>query len=68
VAKYQSQVLETAAGLPTRNADIISRLNSDLLDVTQLYEQLAEPLGLWECKLADLHCPNRYDAALVTNI
>jgi nuclear pore complex protein Nup155 len=39
-----------------------------LLDVTQLYEQFAEPLGLWECKLAILHCANHYDAALVTNI
>ena len=46
----------------------ISRLNCDLLDVTQLYEQFSEPLGLWECKLAILHCANHYDAALVTNI
>jgi hypothetical protein len=46
----------------------ISRLNCDLLDVTQLYEQFSEPLGLWECKLAILPCANHYDAALVTNI
>ncbi len=34
----------------------------------QLYEQFAEPLGLWECKLAILHCAGHYDAALVANV
>ncbi|KZS02145.1 Nuclear pore complex protein Nup155 [Daphnia magna] len=68
VAKVQSQVLEAVSRLPSRNADTISRLHSDLLDVTQLYEQFAEPLGLWECKLAILHCANHYDSALVTSI
>ncbi|KAI9555074.1 hypothetical protein GHT06_017589 [Daphnia sinensis] len=68
VAKVQSQVLEAVSRLPSRDADTISRLHSDLLDVTQLYEQFAEPLGLWECKLAILHCANHYDSALVTSI
>ena len=36
--------------------------------VTQIYEQFAEPLCQWECKLAILHCAYHYDAALVTNI
>ena len=52
----------------TDQQDIIGRLNSDLLDVTQLYEQFAEPLALWECKLAILHCAGHYDAALVTSV
>ena len=68
VAKVQSQILKAVSRMPNRDADTISRLNCDLLDVTQLYEQFAEPLGLWECKLAILHCANYYDAALVTNI
>lgn len=74
VAKVQSQVLEAVSRLQTTGiqghnaatiAEAISRLNADLLDVTQLYEQFAEPLGLWECKLAILHCAGHYDAALV---
>lgn len=68
VAKVQSQVLEAVSRLPTRDPDVISRLNSDLFDVTQLYEHFAEPLGLWECKLAILHCAGHNDAALVTNV
>lgn len=76
VAKVQSQVLEAvvrlqASGSQTHNAttiaEAVSRLNADLLDVTQLYEQFAEPLGLWECKLAILHCAGHYDAALVSS-
>jgi nuclear pore complex protein Nup155 len=68
VAKAQSQILEAVSRIPNRDADTISRLNCHLLDMTQLYEQFAEPLGLWECKLAILHCANHYDAALVTDI
>lgn len=71
VAKVQSQVLDTVSHLPPHTpgvSEAISRLNADLLDVTQLYEQFAEPLGLWECKLAILHCAGHSDAALVVNV
>jgi nuclear pore complex protein Nup155 len=68
VGKVQPQILEAISRMPIHDADTISRLNCDLLDVTQLYEQFAEPLGLWECKLAILQCVNHYDVALVTNI
>ena len=77
VAKVQSLVLEAISRLQSSGsqgqnavviAEAIGRLNSDLLDVTQLYEQFAEPLGLWECKLAILHCAGHYDAALVNYI
>ena len=68
VAKVQSQILEAVSRLHSRDAETINRLHCELLDVTQLYEQFADPLCLWECKLAILHCANHYDAALVTNI
>lgn len=68
VAKVQSQVLDAVTRMPGNTSELIGRLNADLLDVTQLYEQFAEPLGLWECKLAILHCAGHYDAALVSNV
>ena len=34
----------------------VSRLNSDLVDITALYQDWAEPYQLWECKLAILQC------------
>ena len=64
-AKVQCQVLEAVSRFHrTDQQDVIGRLNSDLLDVTQLYEQFAQPLALWECKLAIVHCPGHYDAGL----
>ena len=47
VAKVQCLVLEAVSRLHrTDQQDVIARLISDLLDVTQLYEQFAEPLAL----------------------
>lgn len=34
----------------------------------QLYEQYAEPFGLWECKLAIIHCSGHDDVTLIQNI
>ena len=31
-------------------------MNSDLVDITTLYQDWAEPYQLWECKLAILQC------------
>ena len=68
-AEVQSQVLEAVSRFhSTDQQDVIGRLNSDLLDVTQLYEQFAEPLALWECKPAIVHCPGHHDTALVTSV
>ncbi|EFX66783.1 hypothetical protein DAPPUDRAFT_331729 [Daphnia pulex] len=46
VANNSSLVLEAVSGLRSRGADAISKLNSDLLDVTPLYEHFTESLGL----------------------
>ena len=43
----------------------LSRLNSDLLDITQLYQDFAEPYQLWECQLAILHCAGHHDPMLI---
>lgn len=74
VAKVQCQILEAVRQLPvgSRPQSVVQQaivgLNADLLDVTQLYEQFAEPLHLWQCKLAILHCAGHYDQALVANV
>ena len=47
--------MENAAG-DTLCSLQVARLNSDLVDITTLYQDWAEPYQLWECKLAILQC------------
>lgn len=35
---------------------------------SQLYEDYAEPLQLWECKLAIIHCSGHQDSMLIQGI
>ena len=46
----------------------LARLNAELLDITQLYSDFAEPYELWECQLAILHCAGYDDPMLVENV
>ncbi|XP_012260855.2 nuclear pore complex protein Nup155 [Athalia rosae] len=73
VARIQQQILDTICSqqhllnpMTVRVAQ--KRLNSSLLDVTQLYEEYAEPLQLWECKLAIIHCSGHQDSMLIQGI
>ncbi len=68
VARVQLQVLEALHGLRTRVPEVdaaISQLNADLVDITQLYSDYAEPYNLWECQLAILHCAGHPDHMLI---
>jgi len=67
VARVQLQVQEAVAGMPGGGAQL-ARLNSDLLDITSLYQDWAEPYQLWECKLAILACAGHPDPMLIENI
>lgn len=62
VARIQLKILETLqeSRYPC-GQDTIAKLNSNLLDVTQLYENFAETFDLPECKLAIVHCAGHYD-------
>jgi len=60
-------VLEAASNIPAASASL-SRLNSDLLDITTLYQDWAEPYQLWECKLAILATAGHPDPMLIQNI
>ncbi|XP_013406007.1 nuclear pore complex protein Nup155 [Lingula anatina] len=69
VARIQLQVLEMVSKLPSHHTeDSISRLNSELMDITTLYGEFAEPYGLAECKLAIVHCAGHYDPTLVESL
>merc|ERR1719348_1312084 len=67
VARVQLQVLEAVNGKPEAEGQV-GRLNSDLMDITTLYQDWAEPYQLWECKLAILQCAGPPDHPLVNTI
>ena len=68
VARVQLQILDTMNGLrasvPEAEA-AISQLNADLIDLTQLYSDFAEPFNLWECQLSIIHCAGHPDTNLI---
>ncbi|XP_076674265.1 nuclear pore complex protein Nup154 isoform X2 [Andrena cerasifolii] len=71
IARIQQQILDTICNqhLGDRlNEEAFRALNSSLLDITKLYEQYADPLQLWECKLAIIHCSGHQDAMLIQEI
>ncbi|XP_014205239.1 nuclear pore complex protein Nup155 [Copidosoma floridanum] len=73
IARIQQQILDTICNQqalfdPIVVQDVKVRLNSALLDITQLYEEYAEPLKLWECKLAIIHCSGHQDVMLIQGI
>eukprot|EP00096_Caligus_rogercresseyi_P005390 TRINITY_DN2077_c0_g1_i1.p1 TRINITY_DN2077_c0_g1~~TRINITY_DN2077_c0_g1_i1.p1 ORF type:complete len:1265 (-),score=396.32 TRINITY_DN2077_c0_g1_i1:325-4119(-) len=69
VARVQLQILDALnshGGPEVTNA--VSRLNSDLLDISTLYQDFAEPYGLWECQLAVLHTAGHPDQMLIETL
>ena len=49
-------------------ASALNQLNSELMDITQLYEHFAEKFNLPECKLAIVHCAGHYDPTLIESL
>ncbi|XP_018403107.1 PREDICTED: nuclear pore complex protein Nup155 [Cyphomyrmex costatus] len=73
VARMQQQILEIISNQQNLFDSMIVtdaklKLNSSLLDITPLYREYAEPLQLWECKLAILHCSGHQDDMLIKGI
>ncbi len=71
VARLQVQVLENLKQLRIRTdrvKEAVRQLNEGLLDVTQLYTDFAEELGLPECKLAIVHCAGHSDPVLMETL
>ncbi|XP_045519163.1 nuclear pore complex protein Nup154 [Pieris brassicae] len=67
VGRVQVAVRAAAKSPPVPPA-LLHRLDDELLDITQLYEEYADRYNLWECKLAIVQCSGHNDALLVENI
>uniref|UniRef100_A0A8C5EGR8 Nuclear pore complex protein Nup155 n=1 Tax=Gouania willdenowi TaxID=441366 RepID=A0A8C5EGR8_GOUWI len=48
--------------------NVISQLNSELMDITKLYGEFADHFKLSECKLAIIHCAGHSDPILVHSL
>nr|XP_027201714.1 nuclear pore complex protein Nup155-like [Dermatophagoides pteronyssinus] len=69
VARIQMQLLTTLEKIkPPRYEEAIQMLNQQLLNVTTLYQDFAEPFKLYECQLKILHCAGHDDISLIENI
>ena len=51
-----------------RHNFLLLQLNSDLMSITTLYSDYAEPYQLWECQLAILHCAGHPDSMLIATV
>ncbi|XP_076083087.1 nuclear pore complex protein Nup155-like isoform X1 [Mytilus galloprovincialis] len=71
VARLQLQVQKALSKLSSSRMECqeaLNRLDSDLLDLTILYEDFADKFDLSECKLAIVHCAGLYDVVLVESL
>lgn len=71
VARIQQQILQSLQQRQPQHPNFInaiSRLNSDLIDISKLYEEYADPFDLPEAQLAIIHCSDHFDPLLVENL
>ncbi|KAL9930126.1 nuclear pore complex protein Nup154 isoform 1-T2 [Glossina fuscipes fuscipes] len=71
IARVQKTVLDAVSELVGTNVNAtkaISNLNGNLYDITQLYENFADPFNLWECKLTILNCSHHNDPLLIESV
>jgi len=70
VARLQMNVYKCLSNM--RNSPDVeaakNKLDSELLDITSLYEDFADRFELHEVRLAIVHCAGLYDAALIENL
>ncbi|KAK1345362.1 hypothetical protein QTO34_014073 [Cnephaeus nilssonii] len=71
VARIQLQIQDTLQRQYSHHSsvqDAISQLDSELMDITKLYGEFADPFKLAECKLAIIHCAGYSDPILVQTL
>uniref|UniRef100_S4RQG5 Nucleoporin 155 n=1 Tax=Petromyzon marinus TaxID=7757 RepID=S4RQG5_PETMA len=71
VARIQLHIQKTLGksyGAYPGIAEALRQLDSQLMDVTKLYGDFADPYHLSECKLAILHCASHADTTLVQTL
>ncbi|KAI5624469.1 nuclear pore complex protein Nup155 [Silurus asotus] len=71
VVRIQVQIQETLRRQYSQHPNApraISRLDSELMDITKLYGEFADHFVLTECKLAIIHCAGHSDPILVHSL
>ncbi|XP_042309327.1 nuclear pore complex protein Nup155 [Sceloporus undulatus] len=71
VARIQFQIQEALhrqSSHHTSVQDAISQLDSELMEISKLYGEFADPFKLSECKLAIIHCAGHSDPILVQTL
>ncbi|RWS09239.1 nuclear pore complex protein nup155-like protein [Dinothrombium tinctorium] len=70
VGRIQLQILQSLRSLPDSPLIqfAITTLNSDLLDISQLYENFADRFDLPECQLAIVYSAGHFDPALIETL
>uniref|UniRef100_A0A8C5LJD4 Nuclear pore complex protein Nup155 n=2 Tax=Leptobrachium leishanense TaxID=445787 RepID=A0A8C5LJD4_9ANUR len=71
VARIQLQIHDTLLKRFSHHAsvqDAVAQLDSQLMDITKLYAEFADPFRLSECKLAIIHCANHSDPIMVQTL
>uniref|UniRef100_A0A8C4K556 Nucleoporin 155 n=1 Tax=Dromaius novaehollandiae TaxID=8790 RepID=A0A8C4K556_DRONO len=71
VARIQLQIQETLQRQYSHHSSVqkaISQLDAELMDITKLYGEFADPFKLSECKLAIIHCAGHSDPILVQTL
>ncbi|NXN93474.1 NU155 protein, partial [Rhinopomastus cyanomelas] len=71
VSRIQLQIQETLQRQYSHHSsvqDAVSQLDSQLMDITKLYGEFADPFKLSECKLAIIHCAGHSDPLLVQTL
>lgn len=60
--------MSTLAPTNINAAKAVEELNYTLYDITQLYQDFADPYDLWECKLTILNCSHHNDPLLIESV
>ena len=73
MARIQLNILDSlkqygGGGNSMEVSNAITQLNSELMDITSLYEHFADKFDLAECKLAIVHCAGHYDPTLIESL
>lgn len=71
IARVQKTVHDALSALAPTNVNAtkaLDELNYTLYDITQLYQNFADPFDLWECKLTILNCSHHNDPLLIESV
>jgi nuclear pore complex protein Nup155 len=70
VAHIQLQISEAMKQLPQTQQVVaaIRSLDAQLMDISTLYGEYADPFELSECKLAIVHCAGHFDPTLIESL